>query len=361
MTAEFKALNVRNSGAARDLVGLCRTALTELLGFGEAPILLAECPSKYNRTTFDDYWYAVQVGRSSWLRSHFFRGTSEPCATERTQFVGPSAGGPIPDCLSASETITAARQVLKALQDNGWRELIESAFESNEGNGTLISLVHCFGQPWVYRSRPNCGGGDTWTWDEDGQFYHVANATDRLDESVGRWYPLATFNQIDACRFSVLTKQAKQYFAPSVKTRASHEMLASSLFDVVSEVRDITSELVIFRLTVPYFRYARFVWKEAEFEARVSSAPAAVGEKLPAEVILLDRVLRELQKTDWRNLFGAAYGCPLAPDQALELFVTRDDALLLRGNSAFRIAEGTLTFAGLCDWHGNKFPKCKSV
>jgi hypothetical protein len=344
MATEFEELKVKD-----------RTAAAELVGVLQSPILLAECPNKYNGAGFDDYWYAAQLGMSRWERSHDFGTGSGPWVTERVTFGHPKSDGPVPDCLLASDRLAAARNVLKGLQLKQWRELIGRALDGNKGNDSLIGLIHCFGQPWLYRSRPNCGGGDTWTWDEHGQLYHTANALDRLDTKVGRWYPLGIFEQLDARRFSILTREAQRYFAPPIKDFASHEMLAKSLADVVAKVREITPELVVFSLNAKFFAYSRFVWKGVEYQPRNRQRPTAVGEKLPVEVVLLDKLLGNILTSKWGEHFGAAYGSPLRL-QGLDLFVTGDDAVLVRDNSAFRIAHSGLTFAGLCDYPGGGFP-----
>jgi hypothetical protein len=355
-----KPLGVDDEAAAARLIALLQPAMEELQQLGGDTTLVAECPDKFNDAGYDDFWYAVQIGRTIWEQSHFFKDAPIPVADERSRFAT-DFGGDAPDSQTQSAHIATARSILKRLQQKGWRHLSAWALASEDDCDSLLCLMHWMGQPWFYRSTPNCGGGDLWTWSADGKFRHVGYCSCRLDQRVGLKNPLE-FELVDLTEIGQLPPEARQYFVPEVKNRAAFERLEVMVTDAAEAVRSATPELVSLRSSSGHFprgfqyshrmREAKINWRQIEFDVRQgrlhNSHFVKNAKPYPQEAERLAGILMHLERAKWRDTFGTAYGVPLEPEQELSLVVMSNDALLVRDMSAFTVGSEVLTFSGLC-------------
>jgi hypothetical protein len=145
------------------------------------PILLAECPNKFNDAGQDDLWYAVQAGFEYWEQSHFFAyGSAYGSKSNVSEYSSYShtldpqtlkdRGGAV-----TGDSITRLRTSLRHLQTTGWRSLIGneriySEDDSSDLGGVTIALVIERGQRWLVLQHPNGGDAEIFAWDGDGLF-----------------------------------------------------------------------------------------------------------------------------------------------------------------------------------------------
>ena len=115
------------------------------------PILLAECPNKFNDVGHDDLWYAVQAGKEYWEQSHFFAyGSaygSRSNVSEHSSYSHTLDPQTLKDRGGAvnGDSITRLRTGLRHLQTNGWRSLIGNerkyGYDDPPVHNGLIALV----------------------------------------------------------------------------------------------------------------------------------------------------------------------------------------------------------------------------
>jgi hypothetical protein len=102
----IEPMEFRDRKAERRL--LLEPAAAKLAQLEPEPVLVAQCPNKFNDVWFDDLWYAAQVGTAFWEAAHYIEGRRAPEISETGKH-------------QDSTAVMAAREVLQALEIARWR------------------------------------------------------------------------------------------------------------------------------------------------------------------------------------------------------------------------------------------------
>ena len=368
---------VKDAGAARALYDLVARAADRFKVFGPVDVLVASAPHKFNDYSTDDQWYAVHIGESYWEQAQYFSGASErvtepappPVIEERSRIKGDVTVDDIVTDASeaASGHIALARVILHDLEKAGWRAPADQALEGQYD--TVLSLATQHGQVWLCRHCPIEDNGDAWLCTPDLHFVHFARCC-RLDDEIGNAGPIY-FGQVHPDALPYMTVEAQQYFAPEIRDGAAYRDLSALVDMAAREAAAVTDQPLTFasRRSRSGFWGGGRVGTADQPGGHLSwqgiwTRPVKPGmackhwrtgkmEPCPEEIHRLSPILESLEGAKWRDLFGKAYGVPLIGRQQLALFVGPSHAVLARENSRFRIADGTLTFAGIGD-----YPNC---
>ena len=360
-------LRVKNAEAAGQLQALLDPALAELRQLGSEPILIAECPDKYNDAFNDDYWYAAQVGAASWEQSHFFEGGDYAShIKEGYHLRGQILGGAVaePARLATGKPLSKARAILHRLKDGGWRAL---AVEALRDRYPILCLAWQYGQAWFCLSSAVEGEGYAWALTPNGGFAEFGMCG-RLDHEIGNPCPI-WFSSIDPGAVRFLTPEARQFFAPRPIDSKAHRQLCTVIATAVADAAAANASEIAFlsagsRASV--YEDSGNVYSGARLPLVVvdgyempmlnadGTAPqdyrASVYDHCRDQLLSLSPIARRLEEADWRTLFGQAFGTPLVKPQMLALFVAGGRALLVRENSVFTVTGSDLVFAGLCEY-----------
>lgn len=354
--------------AVAALVAMLDDAAAEVEGIGAEPILLAECPHKYNDAWYDDLWHAVQAGPTWWEQSQFFEESFPPRVEERARFET-DLDGPTIRATGATltgEQITALRAVLRGLQVKGWRHAVRAATAPPRD---LLALVVEHRQRWLVLETPNAHDqASILAWDAAGLFR--IGTMGRIDQAVGgdRLLLFETVESEAVCR---LGSCARAYFHPSVVDGEAAMTLGGLLREAVGVVRATTGAPVALasrdsRATrssgvgwAPPQSYAEGLRRD-EGELRVPRNDVwppyrprdRRGEESPLSDLAkgLHTALAPLEAAGWRDLFGAAHGETLTRGQTLALLVSADRAVLMRDNAAFRVTDHEFEPMGVFPW-----------
>jgi hypothetical protein len=340
-----------------DLIKCLDAVAESLSGVCVEPIFLGECPNKFNDAAEDDLWYAVQAGAEYWEQSHFFEYRSEPFVRERSSYSLHLDKETIKDrgAEISSDRIAILRHALRALQKSGWRKLL--------GYDGLTALVIERGQRWLVLEQPNVDDAEIYSWGEEGLF--EIGETDRIDQQIGKPV-LLQFSHVEKWNVDWLGAEAKRYFRPVLQDAASAKTLADVLWEAVIAIREQTSaSFALLSNASPHYHGAagRFSRPEAFSEALRQREgefrrPSANGEwpkyrpdmrVEPTEYSDLAKTmhtaLANLEDSDWRKLFGMAFGETLDHWQ-LGLLANTDIAVLVRDNAAFEVTPNELRHIG---------------
>ena len=74
----IEPMEFRDRKAEQRLLDLLQPAAAKLAQLGPEPVLVAQCPNKFNDAWYDDLWYAAQVGTAFWEAAHYIEGRPAP-------------------------------------------------------------------------------------------------------------------------------------------------------------------------------------------------------------------------------------------------------------------------------------------
>jgi hypothetical protein len=392
------------------LIRLLDEVADGLANLEPGPILLAECPNKFNDAGDDDLWYAVQAGFEYWEQSHFFQYEDKPRVEEHSTFchtLDPQTlknrGGTV-----TGDSIAQLRTSLRHLETNNWRSLIgnERKYgyddppvhnglialvvegwrsltdrERMYGNddisdlgGVIIALVIERGQRWLVLQHPNGGDAEIFAWDDDG-FFHIGGMlyeSARVDERIGE-RPILSFDWVEKEYVPRLGLEAQAFFSPTVRDKAAGSELAGLLWRAVCAIREMTVEpfglLSEGSLRSYGSKISRWGWgsaeafspllrpREGEFRRKNDGVwPKYVAESgsEPEEMSDFAKAMQVqlglLEDARWREIFASACGENLRDLGRLGLIADTETAALVRGNAAFEVLPDALVPLGAFDY-----------
>lgn len=354
----------------------------DLLGREHEPVVIAECPHKYNDAWYDDLWYAERAGTTWSERSVFFRDGRDPLVeeTSRHHDGGPDGDRAASDAAGGA-TVARLRDRRRALAKAGWRAMVDAAFGGTDvpsGDQALVALVIWAGRPWLVLEIPNVGDAHVLSWD-DGGFFEVGRM-DRFDQSFAADPPLR-FATVDPRGVARLDGASANEFVPGVVDERAAGRLHDLVSAAVEAVRGVTSEPVAIvgagcpaqpwggraMLTTAYGAGLR----RGEGEVR-SARPDGTypdyepgwhekGEAGPysATAVALHRVIDGLDERHlrpkvedvlnepsvsegrpprgFREVAEAAFGARFGEGRTLALVVSTHDAVVVTGNGGVRV------------------------
>lgn len=297
------------------------------------PVLIAECPNKFNDAFQDDWWLAAQCGHLYWERSLFFEADPEKVVNDRTN----------------TEDLGDLKSVLRVLNiARMWSWYNRANLVLPDGNLLCIAIQD--GQLLVCKTNPIDDYGTVWTLADDGNLVHIASCN-RIDDTVGEPRPI---------RLNALRSDIWRYLCPKARA-AMHlqccdaeadRVLAKAIENAVTKVRTATHWASL-RSSIA----KRFSWPEEKggFDYG-GNIPGSSQETIRG-------ALADLEKEDWRGVFDRAY-TGVDPAEPLTLFVTHERAELVYRNSVFNIRDGTMQLIGLTDlpvtgepnWMPSRYP-----
>ena len=344
------------------------------------PILLAECPNKFNDAGQDDLWYAVQVGFEYWEQSHFFEYETKPFVREHSTFchtLDPQAlkdrGGAV-----TGDSIAQLRTSLRHLETNSWRRLLgnERMYGNDDPSdlgGVIIALVIERGQRWLVLQHPNGGDAKIFAWDDDG-FFHIGGmfyGSVRVDERIGD-RPILSFDWVEKEYIPRLGPEAQAFFSPIVRDKAAGLGLAGLLWQAVSAIREMTVKpFGLLSEKSPRSHESnrrRYYWppealspflrpREGEFRRKNDGVwPKYVAEAgaEPEEMSDFAKAMQVqlglLEDARWRGIFATACGENPYDLGQLGLIADSETAVLVRGNAAFEVTPDALLPLGAFDY-----------
>lgn len=390
------------------LIRLLDEVADGLANLEPGPILLAECPNKFNDAGQDDLWYAVQVGFEYWEQSHFFEYETKPFVREHSTFchtLDPQAlkdrGGAV-----TGDSIAQLRTSLRHLETNSWRSLIgnERKYgyddppvhnglialvvegwrsltdrERMYGNddisdlgGVIVALVIERGQRWLVLQHPNGGDAEIFAWDDDG-FFHIGGMlyeSARVDERIGD-RPILSFDWVEKEYVPRLGLEAQAFFSPTVRDKAAGSELAGLLWLALSAIREMTVEPfgllsqgsprscgVNERRWHPAAAFSPLLRpREGEFRRKNDGVwPKYVAESgaEPEEMSDFAKAMQVqlgmLEGARWREIFASACGENPSELGQLGLIADTETAVLVRGNAAFEVTPDALLPLGAFDY-----------
>jgi hypothetical protein len=338
------------------------------------PILLAECPNKFNDADQDDLWYAVQAGKEYWEQSHFFKYAATPSVRERSNFSTAMDSQTLKDggVAVTGDPFARLRGSLRHLQTKGWRGLIgkepKVGFDDPEEEyDGLIALVVERGQGWLVLERPDVIDAEIFAWDGDGLF--LIGGSSRVDQRVGH-RPILLYEWVEEENVPRLGLEAQSYFEPIVREEIAGSRLAGLLWQAVAAIREITVEpFALFshgshliygsddRELLPPKTFSRALWpRESELRRpnggvwpKFSPRHGAEPEEMSAFAKAMHVQLGLLEDADWRGLFATACGENESELSQLSLLADRQIAVLARDNAAFGVIPDALLPLGVFD------------
>ena len=335
------------------------------------PILLAECPNKFNDADQDDLWYAVQAGFEYWEQSHFFEYETKPFVREHSTFchtLDPQAlkdrGGAV-----TGDSIAQLRTSLRHLETNSWRRLIgnERMYGDDDPSdlgGVIIALVIERGQRWLVLQHPNGDDAKIFAWDGGGffllggMFYETARVHERIGDR-----PILSFDWLEKEYVPRLGLEAQAFFSPTVRDKAAGSELAGLLWLALSAIREMTVEPfgllsegsprscgVNERRWHPAAAFSPLLRpREGEFRRKNDGVwPKYVAEygAEPEEMSDFAKAMQVqlgmLEDARWRGIFASACGENAHDLGQLGLIADAEIAVLVRGNAAFEILPDAL-------------------
>lgn len=359
---------INDDMSATKLCAILDAAVARLAEIASEPVVLAECPDKFNDAFNDDLWYAVQSGGTVWEQSHFFEGWTTPLVKEHTVF-SPEADPS--DIVSRganveSKMIPRLRSVLRELQLAGWRSHTETAFSLPR---RLLALVLERSQPWFVLETPNVDDGEVFVWDEAG--FARIGMVERLDQAVGS-QPVLTFESVDPASVHRLSQPAQHYFAPVIINVEAQKQLIVLLSAAVETVLSVSDRPVALRSSNSRDAFNALSRAESfcesfrrnEGELRRPSKDGVwppyrpthrVGDEEEMSDLAkgLHTALGRLEESSWRETFASAFGETLPRGTTLALFVDTNGAAVMRDNAAFRVTPTDLEYIGVFD-----YPNC---
>ena len=337
------------------------------------PILLAECPNKYNDGGEDDLWYAVQAGSDYWEQSHFFKYAATPSVRERSNFSTAMDSQTLKDggVAVTGDSFARLRGSLRHLQTKGWRGLIgkepKVGFDDPQEYDGLIALVVERGQGWLVLERPNVIDAEIFAWDGDGLF--LIGGSSRVDQRIGH-RPILLFDWVEEVDVPRLGLEAQSYFAPIVREKIAGSKLAGLLWQAVVAIREMTVEPFALlshgsqlihgsddRVLLPPETFSRALWPRVGELRRPNGGvwpkfnprPRAEPEEMSAFAKAMHVQLGLLEDADWRELFATACGENESELSQLSLLADREIAVLVRDNAAFEVTPDALLPLGVFD------------
>jgi len=313
----------------------------------DEPVVIAASPNKFDDTGRFPEWFGVQIGRAVWDRVDYRQ-----------------EGGAVFESSRNSQELLTAQDVLRWLQEAGWRPLVEKAFGLTLFN-EVLAIIKQHDAIWFVISASNDGKDIVFLLQPSGELERVG-APVRLDQRLGRVRPLllqwidpdtwpklhAAAPAFPADRFSPVKDEGGRIALAQLVDHLQHAFaklaeLSGSFHYIASSGRDPDGSLDNYRYAHDYkghgplsssrwraiagegFRVAQPGWSNPDFYTR---GIAKYGE--PAEI--LDAILNALESARWRDLFARAV-MPMSEMDPL--------ALLRRGSEHWLIAGETTIFA----------------
>lgn len=338
------------------------------------PILLAECPNKYNDGGEDDLWYAVQAGSDYWEQSHFFMYETKSTVREHSSFSHTLDPQTLKDrgATMTGDCIARLRTSLRHLQTKGWRRLVGNEPLSDRDDASdcigLIALVIERGQRWLVLERPNITNAEIFAWDGDGFF--LVGGSDRVDQRIGN-RPILSFGWVEDMDVPRLGPEAQAYFLPTVRDRVASSRLARLLWQAASAMREMTVEPfgLLSKGSPRCHRNDNHLWRqpeafsphlrprEGEFRRETGGVwpkyfarPTAKPEEMSDVAKVMHAQLGFLEDADWRGVFASACGENLSELGQLGLIADKEIAVLVRDNAAFEVTPVALLPLGAFDY-----------
>ena len=338
------------------------------------PILLAECPNKYNDGGEDDLWYAVQAGSDYWEQSHFFMYETKSTVREHSSFSHTLDPQTLKDrgATMTGDCIARLRTSLRHLQTKGWRRLVGNEPLSARDDASdcigLIALVIERGQRWLVLERPNITDAEIFAWDGDGFF--LVGGSDRVDQRIGN-RPILSFGWVEEMDVPRLGPEAQAYFLPTVRDRVASSRLARLLWQAASAMREMTVEPfgLLSKGSPRCHRNDNHLWRqpeafsphlrprEGEFRRETGGVwpkyfarPTAKPEEMSDVAKVMHAQLGFLEDADWRGVFASACGENLSELGQLGLIADKEIAVLVRDNAAFEVTPDALLPLGAFDY-----------
>jgi hypothetical protein len=344
------------------------------------PILLAECPNKFNDAGHDDLWYAVQAGFEYWEQSHFFEYETKPFVREHSTFCHKFDLQALKDRGGAvtGDSIAQLRTSLRHLETNSWRRLISNErmygdCDPSDLGGVIIALVIERGQRWLVLQHPNGDDAKIFAWDGDGfflvggMFYETARVHERIGDR-----PILSFDWVEKEYVPRLCPEVQAFFSPTVRDKAAGSELAGLLWRAVCVIREKTVEpfgLLSEGSPRSYgSKIRRWGWGSAEafspllgpregtfrrkndgvwpkYVAESGAEPEEMSDFAKAMQVQLGL----LEDARWRGIFASAFGENPHDLGQLGLIADAEIAALVRGNAAFEVLPDALVPLGAFD------------
>ncbi len=265
----------------------------------------------------------------------------------------------------SSELISRGRLVLRELNKNGWRALLQEAFGNY--NEILCLSIHR-NQLMLVHSSAYRGEGVAWIPYENNGFICLGDCG-RLDDEIGNPIPV-NFKRINGLAVKYLSREFQDFFVPIQRIPGVYKQFSIKLSEAVREIREITSQKVRLRSSTSRSdfsdgNHAVRYWPQREssigwngtFAERVYpntyrgyDKETKTNIRYPDEIYKLGKVLQGLEEVKWREQFGAAFGDSLVVGQQMVMFVDDEQAFLIRENSAFEVLDDGLVFVGICEY-----------
>jgi hypothetical protein len=334
MTLEL--LQVQDRAAESRLVKVLEEALRVLGTLDASPVLVAECPWKFNDAWYDDHWLGVQVGSDFWEEAQYFKEVKEPFSKENGRNTSTSG-------------IATARTVLKSLQSAGWRAEFQRCFgERFLRSGDVICLGIQSGQPWLCVASSNGETEIACTISPRAYgLVHMARC-DRFDQSLGEAFPLR-FSQPRPEFGSFLTPEARAYYFPEVRDAAASKELCTLLRNAVARIEAATGTT----------NQPVVLWSKDSFGNQYAPSPPRLlwgdamafgGETLDNPALQqLYTVMEHLESADWRGLFERSMGTFEPYDSVCLIRQPGSAPMLVWELTAFEFQSDRLSVLGLYD------------
>ena len=376
---KFKTQNKISPDEFSRLRKILDQAVNELKGLDEEPLFIAQCPHKFNDACYDDLWYGVQIGRSSWTQSHFFEEITNPLIREYISSSEDTSKEEIKlkGSLHINEKILEARKILKKLQEAEWYDSFKKYFPDC---GDLLGLRVQRGQGFLCESTPNCSEGYMWIWNDEA-FLNVSICNDRFDQYMQESCDGPKINKINIPALKHLTIEARKYFIPVVSETEKYDLLTENLIQAAHSLRKITQKPIAIRssssdrpsgyanwrydhnFAVLWFRNlkvniqknGRLQWQNKKYDEQ------AFGD----EIERIAAVALELEKLNWRELYTITFNAKLNNLEHLSFYIDKKKAILICRHAVYSIETDGLKFLGICDrdyfMFENKLPKIMAV
>jgi len=383
---------IKDEVASTALGKLLLNATERLKPLGKEPILIIAYPHKFNDADYDDYWCAVQVGRSYWEASQFYRHTflngyrsghkpehdrGAGHITERANYASGTSNqdGKPPEALRSA--LKTARTVLSDLEKTAWRDLAVKALGVRDSYGLGLYLIN--GGTWLIQTHySGADDGTAWYCNSVGELSYFAEA---MNATTGIGNPIPVrFGDIGDKAIDNLDGAARDWYYPSSPTaafpvrRKSLQDLSDLLLRVAGRLRADNAEPITLssikteatdrhpNLEVRWLGNGfhrsqdnRFVQEEDPnpYVSLLKTHQIQVSNERMLEIVeAAGKQLDFLEAQGWRRLFGEAFASPLQDHDVLHVMIIENEINLLRGNSAFCLQGGLLLpvgFLGDCE------------
>ena len=331
-----------DSETCKQFVATLERVVPMLFDIDEDPVLIAECPNKYNDSGEDDLWMAAQCGEAYWERSLFFELSPENVANDRSN-------------KADLDGLQRTRTVLWHARRWNWAH-----WAGQLSGGPLACLAAQHGQLLICKTNPIDGEGNAWTWSKERGLVHLATC-DRIDQSIGELRPIV-LRLLREDFWTCLTAEARAYFRPACTNEAANRALGQALDIATDQTRLITSERTALVSSDSYVQKAdifddgwRKPWVHVGNDSCLSTIVSPLEDRRrkpkfdnPYAVHALSDVVGQLEDGKWRSLFATAFGNLREGDQLI-LMVTPARAQLIWEHSVFEVQDGLLKFRGLTD------------